>query len=249
MDISGASIVDIKRCEIVDETINEQISALRNEKTFLPRRDAECVLWSRGAFAGKGNSELILREAKGKNFYVPPEGFFQANLCLTEKLVDEVCRLAVARPVHALIDAYCGSGLFSVFLSSYVKNIFGIESHPASVACARMNAAAAGADNVKFYEGKVEDVLAEVFCRQKKKPDVVLLDPPRIGCSASVLRLLARLLPLYIIYISCNPATQARDVRFLRGQGYRLSSLVPLDMFPQTQHIEVIGVLETTGEK
>ena len=112
-----------------------------------------------------------------------------------------------------------------------------------------MNAAENGAENVNFYAGDVEDILSRNFSPRKNRPDVALLDPPRIGCSAPVLQALVRLLPRRIIYISCNPATQARDVKYLNGQGYKLISLLPLDMFPQTQHIEVIGVLEAAQEK
>jgi len=247
MDVSGAKVVNIERCEIVVETINGKISALRKDKVSLPGRAGEYAIWS-GQAAAAGENELIIREVRGKTFFVPREGFFQANLYLTEKLVEEVCRLTAARKVETLIDAYCGSGLFSVFLSPYAENIFGIDYDAASVACGRMNAEKAGVKNVNFYAGDVEDILSREFSPRKNKPDMVLLDPPRIGCSVSVLRLLARLLPRRIIYISCNPATQARDVRFLLGQGYRLISLVPLDMFPQTQHIEVIGVLDAVGE-
>lgn len=248
MDVSGAKVVDIERCEIVEETINARIGALRRDKTSLPHRAVEYAIWS-GASAAADENELIIREVQGKTFFVPREGFFQANLYLTEKLVEEVCRLSAATKVETLVDAYCGSGLFSVFLSGYAQNIFGIEYDQAAVACARRNAAAAGANNVCFYAGDVENVLADKFCSQEKPPDMVLLDPPRIGCSASVLRLLARVLPRRIIYISCNPATQARDVKFLCEQGYRLVSLLPLDMFSQTQHIEVIGVLEAIGKE
>ena len=248
MDISGAQVVDIERCEIVDETINKKIAGLRADKHLLSGMTGECSIWS-GASPVANENELIIREVQEKTFFVPREGFFQANLYLTEKLVEEVCRLSAATEIETLIDAYCGSGLFSVFLSPYAKNIFGIEYDQASVACARMNAAENGAENVNFYAGDVEDILSRNFSPRKNRPDVALLDPPRIGCSAPVLQALVRLLPRRIIYISCNPATQARDVKYLNGQGYKLISLLPLDMFPQTQHIEVIGVLEAAREK
>ncbi len=248
MDISGAQVVDIERCEIVDETINKKIFALRENESFFPCMNGEYSIWS-GTDAVAGEKELIIRAVKGKTFFVPREGFFQANLYLTDKLVEEVCRLTAERKVETLIDAYCGSGLFSVFLSPHAKNIFGIENAAAAVACARMNAAKDGAENVNFYAGDVEDILSREFSPRKNKTDMALLDPPRIGCSAPVLQTLVRLLPRRIIYISCNPATQARDIKYLREQGYKLINLMPLDMFPQTRHIEVIGVLEAAGEK
>jgi len=146
--------------------------------------------------------------------------------------------------INTLIDAYCGSGLFSVFLSPYVQNIIGIEQDASSIECAKINASKSGAKNVNFLQGDVEEILTGESLSPEHKTDMVLLDPPRVGCSPSVLKSICSMRPRKIVYISCNPATQARDIKYLREQGYKLQSLLPLDMFPQTQHIEVIGILD-----
>jgi 23S rRNA (uracil1939-C5)-methyltransferase len=180
---------------------------------------------------------------KGENFLVPRDGFFQANLYLTDQLVDEVCRLAATNEINTLVDAYCGSGLFSIFLSSCAKNVIGIEISEKSVKYAKINAENAGVKNVKFIYGDIENVLRRKFLPLGDKIDLIVLDPPRVGCEKIVLKAMAAWQPQKIIYISCNPATQARDVKYLNECGYDLQSLLPVDMFPQTEHIEVIGFM------
>jgi 23S rRNA (uracil1939-C5)-methyltransferase len=175
---------------------------------------------------------------------VPRDGFFQANLYLTDQLVDEVCRLAETNEINTLVDAYCGSGLFSIFLSSYAKNIIGIEISEKSVKYAQINAENAGVKNVEFIYGDIENVLRRKLLPPGDKIDLIFLDPPRSGCEKAVLKEIVALQPQKIIYVSCNPATQSRDVKYLNECGYDLRSLLPVDMFPQTEHIEVIGFME-----
>jgi 23S rRNA (uracil1939-C5)-methyltransferase len=108
---------------------------------------------------------------------------------------------------------------------------------------AKINAENAGVKNVKFIYGDIENVLRRKFLPLGDKIDLIVLDPPRIGCEKTVLKTMVALQPQKIIYISCNPATQARDVKYLNEYGYDLQSLLPVDMFPQTEHIEVVGFL------
>ncbi|MBN1473329.1 MAG: class I SAM-dependent RNA methyltransferase [Syntrophaceae bacterium] len=244
MDVSGGKVVDIERCEIVDETINEKIHALRASQAGAHGAEDKHTIWSGKSSGGKESKETITRVVKSKEFLVPREGFFQANLYITDNMVDEVCNAVKNEKISTLIDAYCGSGLFSVFLSPYAENIIGIEQDASSVECAKINALKSGAKNLNFFQGDVEELRLGRFLSPEHKTDMMLLDPPRIGCSPSVLKSICSIRPRKIIYISCNPATQARDVKYLREQGYNLQNLHPMDMFPQTQHIEVIGILE-----
>ena len=243
LDVSGGKIVDIERCEIMEETINEEMVALREDKRSKYNKK-DLTIWSECFSREANEKESIIRVVKGKKFLVPRDGFFQANLYLTDKLVDEICRLAASDKLDALIDAYCGSGLFSVFLSSFAENIIGIEINEKSVKYARINAANAGAGNAKFISGDIEKVLQKRFLPSGCKADLIVLDPPRTGCEKTVLKAIVDLRPRKVIYISCNPATQARDVKFLKDYDYDLRCLLPLDMFPQTEHIEVVGLLE-----
>lgn len=242
LDVSGGRLVDIEHCELMEETINRQMRVLRESRKSLYSK-SELAIWSDCSVGASGDEQSILRLVKGKSFLVPHGGFFQANLYLTDAMVDAVFRLAALDEINTIIDAYCGSGLFSVFLSSLAR-VTGIEINEQAVQYARINAANHGIQNIDFIQGDVEAVLCKNFRAPQEKIDLFVLDPPRIGCEQIVLKSMVDLHPRKIMYISCNPATQARDIKYLNEYGYRLKSLQPLDMFPQTQHIEVIGYLE-----
>lgn len=244
LDVSGGNLVNIEHCEIMEETINEKMRVLRENEKLESIKDEQLTIWSDFPIRQPGKKESIVRVVKGGNFLVPRDGFFQANLYLMDQLVDEVCRLAANNEINTLVDAYCGSGLFSIFLSSCAKNVIGIEINEKSVKYAQINAENAGVKNVKFVCGDVEDVLRKNLLPTEDKIDLIILDPPRSGCEKELLNAIVDLQPLKIIYVSCNPATQARDVKYLNEYSYNLRSLLPVDMFPQTEHIEVIGVME-----
>jgi tRNA/tmRNA/rRNA uracil-C5-methylase (TrmA/RlmC/RlmD family) len=248
LDVSGGKIVDIKRCEIMDETINEKIGRIREKAFGLSGKAARRTIWSDLPGERTVKEGQIRRIVKGKEFIVSSEGFFQNNLFLTEALVDEVSLMASAGELNTVVDVYCGCGLFSIFLAPFAGSIFGIELNPKAVECAQMNAAKKNIRNIKFLYGDAgEELLKGDFLTLSGKIDLLILDPPRFGCSESVLRTIAGLQPHRLIYISCNPATHARDVRLLSELGYKLLSLLPFDMFPQTQHIEVVALLEYKG--
>lgn len=236
MDVSGGRIVDVERCEIMDETINDQIRRSRMENAISAGDDI--IFWSGSAFPGGE----VVRSVQGREFLVPRLGFFQANLYLTDRMVEEVSYLAGPEKRGTIVDACCGSGLFSVFLAPYARRIIGIEINEKSVKYARENAERQGVQNAEFIQGDVEDVLKDMS-PEKSDADLIILDPPRTGLAPEALTAISRLKLRDIIYISCNPASQARDVKFLNTEGYDLLSLQPLDMFPQTEHIETIGLL------
>jgi tRNA/tmRNA/rRNA uracil-C5-methylase (TrmA/RlmC/RlmD family) len=242
LDVSGGKVVDIERCEIMEETINDKIRELRKNPKLLSLK-SNLTIWSETQGCAPQNKDLIKRTVKGKEFFVPHGGFFQANLYLTNRLVDQVCHLVMSDKINTIVDAYCGSGLFSIFLSPYARNVVGIETGEQAVQFAQMNAERQGVRNTKFICGEVESVLPEEFAFGADKIDLLVLDPPRSGCDGAVLKAITTLRPQKVIYISCNPATQARDIKYLRECGYDLLSLLPLDMFPQTEHIEVIAHL------
>lgn len=238
MDVSGGRIVDIERCEIMDETINDQIREIRT-KGDASFDNGDLIFWS-----GPRNDhdDAVPRIVKGREFLVPRTGFFQANLRLTDRMVDEVRRLIGEEKRGTIIDACCGSGLFSIFLAPYASRMIGVEINEKSVSYARGNAKRQDMQNVEFVCGDIEDVLNDMV-RMNEVIDLIVLDPPRTGLSKETLAAVSGLQPREIVYISCNPATQARDVKLLSGSGYGLESLQPLDMFPQTEHIEAIALL------
>jgi tRNA/tmRNA/rRNA uracil-C5-methylase (TrmA/RlmC/RlmD family) len=243
LDVSGGELVDITRCEIMDETINEKMRVLRENKQLRHNTEAQLTIWSDSFVDQASKKDSIVKVVKGKNFLVPRDGFFQANLYLTDQLVDEVCRLAATNEISTLVDAYCGSGLFSIFLAPYAKNVIGVEINEKSVKHAQINAENAGVKNVKFIHGDIENVLCREFLPLGYEISLIVLDPPRSGCEKAVLKAIVDLQAQKIIYVSCNPATQARDVKYLNECGYNLQSLLPVDMFPQAEHIEVVGFL------
>jgi tRNA/tmRNA/rRNA uracil-C5-methylase (TrmA/RlmC/RlmD family) len=239
MDVSGGEIVDIERCEIMDESINDQICSTRAAGKISGGHD-DFVFWSGHQYP---SDEAVARVIKGREFLVPREGFFQANLHLTDRMVDEVISLSGPKKRGTIIDACCGSGLFSLFLAPDAKRVMGVEINEKSIQYARVNAGKQGIQNAEFICGDIEVVL-QSWMQKKEAVDLIVLDPPRAGLSPETLAAISGLDAQDIIYISCNPATQARDVKFLNGYGYRLQKLQPLDMFPQTEHVETIGLLQ-----
>ena len=236
MDVSGGKLVDIERCELMDDTINDRIREARTNEDIRHDRNA-LTFWSGPQTEG----EAIVRVVKDKEFLVPRTGFFQTNLYLTDRMIDVVCGL-IDKKMKTIVDACCGSGLFSIFLSPYTQRVLGIEINEKSVKYARINADRQAIQNVEFIPGDVEEVLADM-ARGGDVVDLMILDPPRTGLSPTTLKAISSLKSQEIIYISCNPATQARDVKVLQEQGYDLQSLQPLDMFAQTEHIETVGLL------
>ena len=251
-DTTGATVIDIDRCEIVHESINDACRRFRNDLAARREhpRGTRRTFWS----TLDTNAEpmdtsklikfaVIKRSVKDRILYIPAAGFFQANLSLVDTLVDQVVEKSATSPADVLIDCYCGSGLFAFFLSSRVSGIYGIERDGKAARCARVNMRHYPVSNVRIVEGRVEDVLRSDTLGNEKI-NVVLLDPPRIGCAGETLSRIVEMNPHGIVYVSCNPATLARDVRILVDAGFRLVELRPVDMFPQTKHIEVIALLD-----
>ena len=245
-------IVEVERCEIVEESINRKYhgfrDALRSGEIRVPGKRQ--IIWSdepgerpTGIFIGSGRPPDVERVVRGRHLTVPGWGFFQANIALVGELVERVVGMCGLTGRETVIDAYGGSGLFSLFLGPRAGRLFGIEGDREAVRCAGINLRREGLSQAEFLHGDVADILRNEFVSRGKTADAVVLDPPREGCGEGVLGGVAALHPKRIVYVSCNPATQARDVRLLAGHGYRIMLLQPLDMFPQTAHIEVVALL------
>lgn len=179
-------------------------------------------------------------EFAGLTFQIQPATFFQVNTAQAEKLLTHIQDELALTGEETLVDAYCGVGTFTLPLAKQVKHCIGLESFTESVVQAQSNAALNGIENVWFRIGDVATLLPAL----DSVPDIVLLDPPRKGCDPAVLEGLIALKPARVVYVSCNPATLARDLRVLcETGGYRVTRVQPADFFPQTSHIECAAFL------
>jgi 23S rRNA (uracil1939-C5)-methyltransferase len=172
----------------------------------------------------------------GQRFRVSAASFFQVNTPMAEQLVTHVLAQLPATGLETAIDVYCGVGLFSRFLAPHVGQLIGIESSPA--ACADFAHNLAGFDHVTLHEATAEAALAQLA----EPVEFMVADPPRAGLGKPVIEQLLRLKPGRMVYVSCDPATLARDARLLIEGGYQLASVTPFDLFPQTYHIESVSV-------
>lgn len=180
----------------------------------------------------------------GLRLRIQPTTFFQVNTVQAERLVQLVLDHLNLQGNETVIDAYCGIGTLALPLAQRTARCVGIESQAEAVAQARQNAALNGLKNTEFFVGAVEDLLQEISAQQSSPVDVVVMDPPRKGCDRTVLEALATIKPARIVYMSCNPATLARDLKILCDSGYRLTRVQPADFFPQTAHVECVAFLE-----
>ncbi|HLF04785.1 MAG TPA: 23S rRNA (uracil(1939)-C(5))-methyltransferase RlmD [Dehalococcoidia bacterium] len=180
-----------------------------------------------------------LDSVDGRTFQVSSPSFFQVNTPQAARLAQAVRQALALTGSEVLLDAYTGVGAFAVLLAPFAKKVIAIEESSAAVADARQNAR--GLTNVEFVLGKTEEVLAQL----QERPDAVVLDPPRAGCQPEALRALVQLAPPRVAYVSCDPETLARDLKYLCGAPgpYVLERVEPLDMFPQTYHVECVAVL------
>ena len=181
--------------------------------------------------------DYSLMEVLGRTFRVSAASFFQVNLPQAEAMVKHVLEIMKVDPKSEIVDAYCGAGLFSAFLAPKVKSLVGIELAESS--CNDFAVNLDEFDNVSLYIGAVEEILPEL----KLKPQAVLLDPPRAGLDPTAMAALIESAPQQIVYVSCDPATLARDIQKLVTAGYTLESVTPFDLFPQTYHVECIANL------
>nr|WP_249716482.1 23S rRNA (uracil(1939)-C(5))-methyltransferase RlmD [Paenibacillus sp. J31TS4] len=175
-------------------------------------------------------------------FAISPRSFYQVNPVQTEVLYRQALEAAGLTGSETVIDAYCGIGTISLFLARHAKQVYGVEIVEDAVADARRNAALNDLHNVTFAAGKAEEVIP-AWKRDGIVPDVIVVDPPRKGCDAALLETMLEMRPSRIVYVSCNPATLARDLRALEDGGYRTVEVQPVDMFPHTVHVESVALL------
>ena len=179
----------------------------------------------------------------GLTFRISAKSFYQINPVQTEKLYGEAMRLAELTEKDTVIDAYCGIGTIGLVAAKYAKRVIGVELNPDAVRDAIDNSKRNGIENARFYGGDAGEFM-QALAENGETADVVFMDPPRAGSDRKFLSSLVKLAPERVVYISCNPETQARDLEFLTKNGYKVSRIRPVDMFPHTNHIESIACLK-----
>lgn len=175
-------------------------------------------------------------------FAISPRSFYQVNPEQTEVLYEEVLKAADLTGGETVVDAYCGIGTISLFLARHARRVLGVEVVDEAIADAKRNARLNGIENVHFAVGKAEDVMPWWYA-QGVRPDVIVVDPPRKGCDERLLDTIADMKPERTVYVSCNPSTLARDLRILADHGFTVEYVQPVDMFPQTMHVECVALL------
>lgn len=195
-----------------------------------------------------GGSEYIFEEMEGLKFRIGAKSFYQTNSAGAYQLYSVVRKFASLTGRELVYDLYTGTGTIANFLSRDARHVVGIEYVPEAIEDARINSAHNGIDNTEFYAGDMKDILTDSFIAEHGRPDVMIVDPPRAGMHEDVVKVIINALPKRIVYVSCNPATQARDLALL-DSAYRVIAVQPVDMFPHTHHVENVVLLEARSDR
>ncbi len=201
------------------------------------------VLWGRG-YIEDSIRILGAPEETRINFRISPLSFYQVNPGQTEKLYSLALACAGLTGKETVWDLYCGIGTISLFLARYARKVYGVEVVPQAIEDARENARINGIDNAEFYVGKAEEVLPEKFEKEGIRADVIVVDPPRKGCDDKCLETMLAMKPERIVYVSCDSATLARDLKVLCGGGYELRKVQGVDLFGGTVHVETVVLIQ-----
>lgn len=208
---------------------------VNKEKTNVILGQKVITLWGK---------DTITDTIDGIAFEISPLSFYQVNPIQTEVLYGKAVEMAELKGNEVVLDLYCGIGTISLFFARKAKKVFGVEIVPEAIADAKRNAERNGITNAEFAVGAAEDVIPRLYAEKGITADVVVVDPPRKGCDAKLLDTILQIQPEKIVYVSCNPATWARDLAVLRQGGYELREVQPVDQFGHSVHVEVVCCLQ-----
>lgn len=209
---------------------------------YIINSKANDTITDREVFVYKG-SDHIFEEMEGLRFKIGPKSFYQTNSTQAYELYKVARNFAQLTGNELVYDLYTGTGTIANFVAKYSKQVVGIEYVPEAIEDAKVNAQINGITNTLFYAGDMKDILNTEFIEKHGKPDVIITDPPRAGMHDDVIKAILFAAPQRIVYVSCNPATQARDLSLL-DQQYQVKAVQPVDMFPHTHHVENVVLLE-----
>ncbi|SFC90734.1 23S rRNA (uracil1939-C5)-methyltransferase [Bacillus sp. OV322] len=229
----------LQRNKIVEEIIKRLpkvksiVHNINSKKTNVILGEKTKVLWG---------SEVIYDYIGDVKFAISARSFYQVNPDQTRVLYSKALEYAGLTGEESVIDAYCGIGTISLFLAQKAKKVFGVEIVPEAISDAKRNAELNGITNAEFAVGEAEEVIPAWY-EEGNTADVLVVDPPRKGCDEALLNTIIQMKPKKVVYVSCNPATLARDLRILEDGGYKTIEVQPVDMFPQTTHVECVAQL------
>ena len=207
---------------------------INDRKTSMILGEREKVLYGKG---------FIRDELCGCTFRISPKSFYQVNPVQTEKLYSTALEYAGLTGGETVWDLYCGIGTISLFLAQKAKKVYGVEIVPQAIDDARENARINGIENVEFFVGKAEEVLPREYEKNQVYADVIVVDPPRKGCDEVCLDTIVKMGPKRVVYVSCDSATLARDMKYLAERGYEVVKVRGCDMFPHSGHVETVVLM------
>lgn len=247
--VNGSRIVDVPQCPIATETINAALPAARARiqaggKEF--RRGGTLLLRDTMEGVVTDMREVVLTRVGAWTFQFVAGEFFQNNPYILPEFIKFIVEEAAVDGAQFLVDAYSGVGVFAIAGAERFERVQGVEVSAPAVKLAHGNARMNGVTNAEFLIGSAEEIFAKV--EFPGEASAVILDPPRRGAEEAFLRQLVTFAPARVVYVSCEPSTQARDAKYLLGHGYELVRLRPFDLFPQTRHIESVAVFRRTGQ-
>jgi 23S rRNA (uracil1939-C5)-methyltransferase len=232
---------ELSQREAIIQILLEGIPNVKSIYVNINREKGNTVLGKK-SFCVHGVPRLI-EEIGDLKFSISPNSFFQVNSQQTEKLYNKVKELAALNGNERIFDLYCGTGTIGLYLAKEAKAVVGIENVGDAVLDARENAGLNQIENASFHLGRAEDTMLKIIKEEGVKPDLIILDPPRKGCDQTLLESISGLETPRVIYVSCNPATLARDLKFMTQSGYAIKTVQPVDLFPGTGHVETVVLM------
>jgi 23S rRNA (uracil1939-C5)-methyltransferase len=229
----GREPTEVQKCSGVKSHISSIILNINKENTNVILGDKCRTLWGK---------DYIEDSINGVKFQISPLSFYQVNPVQTEKLYAKAVEFAGLTGNENVWDLYCGIGTISLIMAGSAKHVTGVEIVPQAIENAKNNAKANGIENAEFHVGKAEEV-APLLAKQGNIPDVIVVDPPRKGCDEALLETIVKMNPPRVVYVSCDSATLARDLKWLCANGYKLDEVQPVDQFGHSVHVEVVSLL------
>lgn len=230
----------LKHKEELIEILKNEIDGLKSVVLNVNREETNVILGLECiTLYGEDTITDYIGEFK---FNISPLSFFQVNPTQTEILYNKTLEYANLNGKEIVFDAYCGTGTITLFLSQKSKKVYGVEIIEAAIENAKANSVQNNVDNAEFFVGKSEEVIPNLV-KKGIKPEVIVVDPPRKGCDIKLLDSIGEVKPDRIVYVSCDPSTLARDLKILTEKGYEVLEVQPVDMFPQTSHVETVALL------